>query len=147
MSGSLAPGLALAAVLEVRLPTGTDGFGPPEAVPTAEFVVDYTPSELIELTANAVAIANASVDTTTMTTVRYAAVAGSLALTVKPLRHLSLFVQGVFGGDERSDAYAAVGGGIVYQLAERIQIDTAFVSRVTTGGPPPTLRVGTTFLY
>lgn len=145
--GSPIDGLAIASVIEVRLPTATDGFGAPEAVPSIELVIDYAVTSWMTVTANAIARVRATYDETVMDTVRFAAGLAGLAFMVTPTDRLSVFIQSYVKSTERDDLSVVLGGGLTYLVLPRMQIDAGFDSRVTDNGQPPTVNVGTTFLY
>ncbi|MBW2461181.1 MAG: transporter [Deltaproteobacteria bacterium] len=147
LGGSPIPGLAIATILEIRLPTATDGFGAPEAVPSFELIIDYALTNWLTVTANGTGRVRATYDDVTMETERFPAGLAGLAFMAATTDRLSLYMQGYVKSTDRHETAVVVGGGLTYLVLPRMQIDAGFDSRVTDTGPAPTVRAGTTFLY
>lgn len=147
LAGSPAESLALSSVWEATLPLGTDGFGAPEAHFSADLTADWSFWGPLMLTPNAVAAMVTDVDPMTLETVRIFEGAVSLKVTWQILDVLGAYVQSYAIASERSPWRVQVGAGLWWMVAANVQVDASFDMGVTDQSDPPSVGVGTTFLF
>ena len=126
---------------------GTDGLRAPAPNYWADLNVDWAVGGPLTLTPNAVVVSRSDVDDDTGETTRRLGGAASIKLSWQIFPSIGTYVQSYAWFDERDAATVQLGGGVMWMVAPRVQLDASFDAGLTDPGDAPTVGAGTTVLW